>query len=369
MKRILPLLLALLVSSCGQKPASQIQQTGSDEGLPQWQVVKAFANNADEEPVVYRYPKGRWLERFWIVQKPEFAKVANMYPTENGFVTEGIGMLDTRSRSVMPFERLQTEAVSDGQTIYTTNPQTSDYVLALRQDGTVAWQSRIGEKSRGEGVFFIEEGNLVFLLETPLGYRVTRIDRKSGSIVWQNSYQIESGFSSLWAQGSGYIWIVTTIQNQKVERVLCRISARTGEFKTFPVDFRKPFAACNGFLWYLDRDRLCKFSPETGKTVSTPAMDALNVQLVGKFLLVNSTKQPKVLDPKDSSIHMLFPDQVQVFGDVVFQVLQKMVVAVDPQTRDELWKMDFDQAVQGVAISGSGIAIQTTDKIFLFAKK
>lgn len=369
MKRFLALLLSVVVCGCGQESAIRQQQPDSESKQSQWQVVKAFANNADEEPVMFRYPKGRWLERFWVLEKPEYAKVANLYPTQNGFVAQGIGFLDTRGKTVSPFEKLQSEAISDGDRIYTTNPQTSDYIVALNENGTVAWRTRIGEKSRGEGAFFIEEGNLVFLLETPLGYRVTRFDRKSGSIVWQDVFEIESGFSSLWTQGSGAIWILTTIQNDKVERVLCKISARTGEFQTFDVDFRKPFASSNGFLWFLDRDRLSKYSPLTGKTVTIPAKDALNVQSVGRFLLVNSTKQPKILEPSDSSIHMLFPDQVQVFGDVVFQVLQKMIVAVDPQTRDELWKMDFDQPVHGVAISSSGIAIQTTDRIYFFAKK
>lgn len=369
MKRFITLPLILLLCCCGTEPAKQSVQPETPVKLPEWTSTKVFANNADEEPISYRYPQGRWLEKFWVVQKPEQAKVANMYPTPNGFVTEGIGLLDIRGKTVSSFDRLQTEAISDGDTIYTTNPQTSDYVLALRDDGTTAWQSRIGEKSRGEGSFFLEEGNLVFLLETPQGYRVTRFDRKSGSIVWQNDYQIDSGFSSTWAQGSGSIWILTTIQGENVERILCRMSARTGKVDTFSVNFRKPFAACKNFIWYLDRDRLFKFHPESGKTVSVAARDALSVQNVGQFLLVNSVKQPKLLDPADSNIHMLFPDQVQVFDGVVFQVLQKMIVAVDPETRDELWKIDFDEAVQSVAYSRSCVAVQTTEKIYFFKKR
>jgi hypothetical protein len=369
MKKVQLILLAAIFCGCGTQTVTKAPESKTQLSLPQWRFVKVFANNADEEPVVYLYPKGRWLEKFWVVQKPEQAKIANMYPTANGFVTEGMGLLDTRGKTISPFDKLQTEAVSDGEMIYTTNPQASDYIIALREDGSVAWRSRIGERSRGEGVFFIEEGNLVFLLETPSGYRITRFDRKSGSVVWQNVYEIESGFSSLWAKGSGFVWILTTIQSDKIERVLSKISARTGEVSTFDVDFRQPFAACKGFLWYLNRDKLNKFSPDTGMTVSIQAKDAISVQTVGQYVLLNSTKQPRILDPTDSSIHMLFQDQVQVFGDVVFQVMQKMVVAVDPQTRDELWKMDFDQAVQSLAVSTSSVAIQTTDKIYLFSKK
>lgn len=369
MKKFLVLPLVLLLCCCRTEITKQQPQTETPTKLPEWTSTKIFANNADEEPVSYRYPQGRWLEKCWIVQKPEQAKVANMYPVPNGFVTEGIGLLDVRGKTISPFDRLQTEAISDGDTIYTTNPQTSDYVLALRDDGTVAWQARIGENSRGEGAFFIEENNLVFLLETPQGYRVTRFDRKSGSIVWQNVFQIDSGFSSTWASGSGSIWILTTIQSESVERILSRISARTGKVDTFKVDFRKPFAVCKDFVWYLDRDKLFKFHPDSGKTVSVPAKDALSVQNVDQFLLVNSVKQPKLLDPTDSSIHMLFPDQVQVFDGVVFQVLQKMIVAIDPQTRDELWKMDFDEAVQSVAYCRSCVAVQTTEKIYFFKKR
>lgn len=369
MKKFLVLSLVLLLCCCRTEITKQQSQTETLMKLPEWTSTKIFANNADEDPIFYRYPQGRWLEKFWVVKKPEQAKVANMYPTPNGFVTEGIGLLDIRGRTISPFDRLQTEAISDGDVIYTTNPQTSDYVLALRDDDTAAWQARIGEKSRGEGSFFLEDNNLVFLLETPQGYRVTRFDRKSGSIVWQNVYQIDSGFSSTWTQGSGSIWILTTIQGDNIERILSKISARTGKVETYKVDFRKPFASSKDFVWYLDRDKLFKFHPDSGKIVSIQAKDALSVQNVGQFLLVNSVKQPKLIDPTDSSIHMLFPDQVQVFDGVVFQVLQKMIVAVDPQTRDELWKMDFDETVQSVAYSRSCVAVQTTEKIYFFKKK
>lgn len=371
MKRLFFLAAATVVlASCAQTTENNPTPIQKKKTELAWQTVKVFSNYADEEPVYYRYPNGRWLENLWIYKKPDFAKIVSMYPAENGIICEGLGLFDVRGKSVTPFDKLQTEAVSDGHTIFTTDPQTSDYVKAVSTvDGTKMWQSRIGEKARGEGEFFFVDGNLVFLLETPQGYRVTRFDRKSGSIVWQVVLPIESGFSSRWAIGSGEIWILTTIQTEGLKNVLNRINARTGEAEMFDCPFRETFAVAGGYLWYLKDGNLVRYNAISGQSISMPAKDSLSIQNVSGFLLLNSTKQPKVLDPKDATNHMLFPDQVQSFDGIVFQVLQKMIVAVDPITRDELWKMDFSEAVQSVVFSPACVAVQTTQNIYFFWKK
>jgi hypothetical protein len=361
--------ILLLVSCNGSQLAKAPEPEKTDKSLT-WQTVKVFASNADEQEVSYRYPYGRWLETAWIVQKPEFAKIAKMHSAKNGIICEGLGLLDLRGKTISQLDKMQTVSISDGDMLFTTNPQTSDYVLAIRtDDGATAWQSRIGEHFRGEGSFFLEQGNLVFALETPSGYRITRFDRKSGSVVWQNVFEIESGFSTVWTQGSGYVWILTTVQTDRMRNILSRISARDGQVQTFDCPFRKPFVSCGTYLWYLDREKLFRFDPETGQTVSVPAKDAITAENVAGFVLVNSTKQPKLLDPKDATIHMLYPDQVKAWNGVVFQLLQKMVVAVDPISRDELWKMDFNQVIQEVAFSQACVAVQTTDKIYFFTKR
>ena len=370
MRKLALCALAMILCSCGVAKTTQNQEDNKPKDELTWKQIKKYNFSTDEEPVDFRYPQGRWLELAWMVQKPEYAKVANMYPAENGIICEGVGLLDVRGKTISSFDKLQPAAVSDGNLIYTTNPQTSDYVLAVRtDDGKTAWQSRIGESHRGEGEFFLEQGNLIFLLETPEGYRVTRFDRKSGSIVWQNVFDIDSGFSSIWTSGSGSIWILSTLQGEKLMHIMSLIDAKDGSVKTFECPFRKPFAACGNFLWYLDNDRLFRFDPTIMTTTSIPAKDAISVENMNDFVLVNSIKQPKLLETSDAGIHMLYPDQIQTFGNVVFQVLQKMIVAVDPGSRDELWKIDFSQQVQGVAYSQACVAVQTTDKIYIFTKR
>jgi hypothetical protein len=369
-KKLSLCIVIVMLCSCGISSTSTNQEKKIPKEQLAWQQIKKFNFSADEDQVSFRYSDGRWLELAWVITKPEYAKVANMYPAANGIICEGLGLLDVRGKTVSPFDKLQPVAVSDGNLIYTTNPQTSDYVLAVRtDDGTTAWQARIGENHRGEGHFFLEQGNLIFLLETPQGYRVTRFDRKSGSIIWQNLLQIDSGFSSIWAQGSGSIWILSTVQGEKLIHVMSRIDAKDGIAQTFECPFRKPFAACGNYLWYLDNERLFRFDPSKMTTTSIPAKDAISVDQMNGFVLVNSTRQPKLLVTADASIHMLFPDQVQTYGDVVFQVLQKMIVAVDPASRDELWKIDFTEQVQEIAYSPACVAVQTTDKIFIYTKR
>lgn len=371
MKRLFYLAVATAVlSGCGQPAKTYPAPNQAKTAELTWQTVRVFSNYADEEQVSFRYPNGRWLENLWTYKKPDFAKIVTMYPAENGIICEGLGLFDVRGKSVTTFDKLQTEAVSDGHAIFTTDPQTSDYVKAVNTvDGATLWQSRIGEKARGDGEFFFVDGNLVFLLETPQGYRVTRFDRKSGSIVWQVILPIESGFSSRWAVGSGEIWILTTIQSEGLKNILSRINARTGETNIFDCPFRESFAVAGGYLWYLKDGSLVRFNAVSGQSIPMPARDSLSIQNISDFLLLNSTKQPKVLDPKDATNHMLFPDQVQSFGGVVFQVLQKMIVAVDPITREELWKMDFSEAVQSVVFSPACVAVQTTQNIYFFWKK